>query len=242
LQNLPVVFALDRGGIVGEDGPTHHGLFDYSYLRHIPNLVIMVPKDEEEFGHMIKTAIEWSGPVAFRYPRGKGEGVRRSSTLQTLEIGKAEVLREGEDVLIVAIGSMVYPSLRAAERLEAEGIHAAVINSRFLKPLDGELLCDWVRRTGRVLTVEENVLAGGFGSAVLEVLQERGLFSVRVRRLGIPDLFLEHGPQSLLRAKYGIDEQGIFRAVKEMMEEEKSPSIRPSQTKAPTKRVFPDTK
>jgi 1-deoxy-D-xylulose-5-phosphate synthase len=242
LQNLPVVFALDRGGIVGEDGPTHHGLFDYSYLRHIPNLVIMVPKDEEEFGHMIKTAVEWSGPVAFRYPRGKGEGVRRSSVLRSLEIGKAEVLREGEEGLIVAIGTTVYPSLRAAERLEAEGIHVAVINSRFLKPLDGELLCDWVRRTGRVLTVEENVLLGGFGSAVLEVLQERGLFSVRMRRLGIPDLFVEHGPQSLLRAKYGIDEQGIFTAVKEMIREERSLSIRPSQTKAPVKGVFPDAK
>jgi 1-deoxy-D-xylulose-5-phosphate synthase len=242
LQNLPVVFALDRGGIVGEDGPTHHGLFDYSYLRHIPNLVMMVPKDEEEFGHMIKTAIEWSGPVAFRYPRGKGEGVRRSTALQSLEIGKAEVLREGGDVVIVGIGSTVYPSLRAAERLEAEGIHVAVINSRFLKPLDGELLCDWARRTGRVLTVEENVLLGGFGSAVLELLQERDLFSVRVRRLGIPDLFVEHGPQSLLRAKYGIDEQGIFRAVKEMIEEKRSPSIRSSQTKVSIKRLFPNLK
>jgi 1-deoxy-D-xylulose-5-phosphate synthase len=203
---------------------------------------MMVPKDEEEFGHMIKTAVEWPGPVAFRYPRGKGEGVRRSSTLRCLEIGRAEVLREGEDGLIVAIGSTVYPSLRAAERLEAEGIHVAVINSRFLKPLDEELLCEWARRTGRVLTVEENVLAGGFGSAVLEVLQERGLFSVRVRRLGIPDLFVEHGPQSLLRAKYGIDEQGIFRGVKEMIEEERSLSIRPNQTKSPVKRVFPDAK
>jgi 1-deoxy-D-xylulose-5-phosphate synthase len=157
-------------------------------------------------------------------------------------MGKAEGLREGEDVLIVGIGSTVYPSLRAAERLEAEGIHAAVINSRFLKPLDGELLCDWAKRTGRVLTVEENVLPGGFGSAVLELLQERGLFSIQVKRLGIPDLFVEHGPQSLLRAKYGIDEEGIFRAVKEMIEEERSPSIRSSQTKAPVKRVFPDAK
>jgi 1-deoxy-D-xylulose-5-phosphate synthase len=157
-------------------------------------------------------------------------------------MGKAEGLREGEDVLIVAIGSTVYPSLRAAERLEAEGIHAAVINSRFLKPLDGGLLCDWAERTGRVLTVEENVLLGGFGSAVLELLQERGLFSIQVKRLGIPDLFVEHGPQSLLRAKYGIDEEGIFRAVKEMIEEKKSPSIRSSQAKAPVKRVFPDAK
>jgi 1-deoxy-D-xylulose-5-phosphate synthase len=126
--------------------------------------------------------------------------------------------------------------------LEAEGIQVAVINSRFLKPLDGELLCDWARRTGRVLTVEENVLLGGFGSAVLELLQERDLFSVRVRRLGIPDLFVEHGPQSLLRAKYGIDEQGIFRAVKEMIEEKRSPSIRSSQTKVSIKRLFPNLK
>ena len=148
------------------------------------------------------------------------------------------MLREGEEVLIVGIGSTVYPSLRAAERLEAEGMHVAVINSRFLKPLDEELVCDWAKRTGRVLTVEENVLLGGFGSAVLEVLQERGFSSVRVRRLGIPDLFVEHGPQSLLRAKYGIDEQGIFRAVKEMMEEERSLSIRPNQTKASIKRLF----
>ncbi len=182
------------------------------------------------------------GTCGLSLPEGEGVGVTRSPALQCLEIGKAEVLREGEDGLIVAIGSTVYPSLRAAERLEGEGIHVAVINSRFLKPLDGGLLCDWAKRTGRVLTVEENVLLGGFGSAVLEVLQERGLFSVRVRRLGIPDLFVEHGPQSLLRAKYGIDEEGIFRAVKEMMEEERSPSTRPSQTKAPDKRVFPDTK
>ena len=242
LQNLPVVFALDRGGIVGEDGPTHHGLFDFSYLRHIPNLVIMVPKDEEEFRHMIKTAVECSVPVAFRYPRGRGVGVKRDGPLRSIDIGRAEVLREGEGVLIVAIGSTVYPSLRAAERLEAEGIRAAVINSRFLKPLDGELLCDWARRTGRVVTVEENVLPGGFGSAVLELLQERGLFSVSVRRLGIPDLFVEHGSQSLLRAKYGIDEDGIFRAVKEMVEKERSPSIGSSQTKASIKRVFPNPK
>jgi 1-deoxy-D-xylulose-5-phosphate synthase len=191
---------------------------------------------------MIKTAIGCPVPVAFRYPRGRGEGVRRSTALQSLELGKAEVLRGGEDVLIVAIGSTVHPSLRAAERLEAEGIHAAVINSRFLKPLDGELLCDWAERTGRVLTVEENVLMGGFGSAVLEVLQERGLFSIRVKRLGIPDLFVEHGPQSLLRAKYGIDEEGILRAVKEMIEKETSPSLRPSQNKTSVKRVFPNPK
>jgi 1-deoxy-D-xylulose-5-phosphate synthase len=242
LQNLPVVFALDRGGIVGEDGPTHHGLFDYSYLRHIPNLVIMVPKDEEEFQHMIKTAVECSGPVAFRYPRGRGEGVERSEVLKSIEMGKGEVLGEGEEILILAIGSTVYPSVRAAERLRALGIGAGVINSRFLKPLDGDLICEWAQRAGRVLTVEENVLQGGFGSAVLELLEERGLYSVPVRRLGIPDVFIEHGPQSLLRAKYGIDEDGIFRAASEMVEKERPGSIHPNQAKTPLKRVFPNPK
>ncbi|HEX9920447.1 MAG TPA: 1-deoxy-D-xylulose-5-phosphate synthase, partial [Candidatus Methylomirabilis sp.] len=203
LQNLPVVFALDRGGIVGEDGPTHHGLFDFSYLRHIPNLIVMAPKDENEFQHMIKTAMDCSKPVAFRYPRGIGVGVRMEGSLQSIAIGKGELLREGEDLVILAIGSTVYPAFHAAKRLEGEGIRAAVINSRFLKPLDGELICHWAKRTGRVLTVEENILEGGFGSAVLELLQEEGLSSIEVKRLGIPDLFVEHGPQSLLRAKYG---------------------------------------
>ena len=242
LQNLPVVFALDRGGIVGEDGPTHHGLFDFSYLRHIPNLVIMVPKDEDEFQHMIKTAVECPLPVAFRYPRGKGEGVKRSDILKSIDIGKGEVLRKGDDVLILAIGSTVYPSLRAAERLAQVGINPAVINSRFLKPLDGDLLCDWAQRIGKVLTVEENVLLGGFGSAVLELFQERGLFSIRVKRLGIPDLFVEHGPQPLLRAKYGIDENGILAAVQEMVGEEKSSPIRSNRDKAPVRRAIPNPK
>ena len=234
LQNLPVVFALDRGGIVGEDGPTHQGLFDFSYLRHIPNLIIMVPKDEDEFQHMIKTAIECPTPVAFRYPRGRGMGVKREILLKSIDIGKGEVLREGNDILILAIGSTVYPSLRAAERLEGSGIHTAVINSRFLKPLDGDLICHWAQRTGKVLTVEENVLQGGFGSAVLELLHEKGLFSVQIKRLGIPDLFVEHGPQSLLRAKYGIDEDGIFEGVMEMVE------FRQNQAETPIRRVFPN--
>lgn len=216
LQNLPVVFAMDRAGIVGEDGPTHHGLFDFSYLRHIPNLIVMVPKDEEEFRHMIKTAIDCHQPVALRYPRGKGEGVKKNSELNRLEIGKGELLREGRDVLILAIGVTVYPALRAAKRLEEHNLSTAVINCRFLKPLDRSLICEWAQRTGRVLTVEENVLQGGFGSAILELLQEEGLYSIQTKRLGIPDLFVEHGPQSLLREKYGIDEKGIYRGVVEM--------------------------
>ena len=242
LQNLPVIFALDRGGIVGEDGPTHHGLFDFSYLRHIPNIIVMVPKDEIEFQHMIKTATECPMPVAFRYPRGKGMGVRREVSLQSIDIGKGEVLREGQDILIIAIGSTVYPSLRAAERLADLGIQAAVINSRFLKPLDGTLLCDWAKRTGKVLTVEENVLQGGFGSAVLELFQERGIFSIQVKRLGIPDTFVEHGPQTLLREKYGIDEKGIFKGVMKMFEEERLESSHSSQVETSLSRALPNPK
>lgn len=242
LQNLPVVFALDRGGIVGEDGPTHHGLFDFSYLRHIPNLIVMVPKDEEEFRHMIKTAVDCPAPVAFRYPRSRGIGLKKGESLKSLEIGKGEVLREGKDILIIAIGSTVYPSLRAAQRLEEIGIDAAIINSRFLKPLDGDLLCHWATRTGRVLTVEENVLMGGFGSAVLELFQERGLLSIPVKRLGIPDCFIEHGPQSLLREKYGIDENGIFGEAKAMVEEGRSDSPHSSQNRASVVETHPNPK
>jgi 1-deoxy-D-xylulose-5-phosphate synthase len=242
LQNLPVVFALDRGGIVGEDGPTHHGLFDFSYLRHIPNLIVMVPKDENEFQHMILTATQCPVPIAFRYPRGRGVGVRREVPLKSIDIGKGEVLREGQDVLILAIGSTVYPSLRAAERLAGAGIQAAVINSRFLKPLDSNLLCDWAKRVGKVLTIEENVLQGGFGSAVLELFQERGLFSIQVKRLGIPDLFVEHGSQALLREKYGIDENGIFKGVREMFEEEWPGAISTGQPETSFRKASPHSK
>jgi 1-deoxy-D-xylulose-5-phosphate synthase len=168
--------------------------------------------------------------------------VKRSAIFKPIDIGKGEVLRRGEDVIILAIGSTVYPSLRAAEKLEEVGIRAAVVNSRFLKPLDGDLICDWAKRIGNVLTVEENVLLGGFGSAVLELLQERGLFSAHVKRLGIPDLFVEHGPQTLLRAKYGIDENGIFNAAKELVGEERSSSIHSNRTKASVRRVLPNPK
>lgn len=242
LQNLPVIFALDRGGIVGEDGPTHHGLFDFSYLRHIPNLIVMVPKDENEFQDMIKTALECPMPVAFRYPRGKGMGVRREGPLQSIAIGKGEVLREGKDMLIIAIGSTVYPSLHAAERLAEVGIQAAVINSRFLKPLDGTLLCDWAKRTGKVLTVEENVLQGGFGSAVLELFQEKGLYSIQVKRSGIPDTFVEHGPQVLLRKKYGIDEEGIYKAAAELFEGGCFESPHPSPSASSLNQAIPYSK
>ena len=213
LQNLPVVFALDRGGIVGEDGPTHHGVFDLSYLRHIPNMVVMAPKDENELQHMMNTAICSDRPIAFRYPRGAGYEVHLDSHLKRLEIGKAELLREGDDLVIAGVGSTVIPSLEAAEKLEEHGIHASVVNARFVKPLDGELFCDLAQKTARVLTVEENVCEGGFGSAVLELYQTRGLSSVEVRCLGIPDIFVEHGTQAKLREKYGIDSHGISLAI-----------------------------
>jgi 1-deoxy-D-xylulose-5-phosphate synthase len=237
-QNLPVVFALDRGGIVGEDGGTHHGLFDFSYLRHIPNLVVMAPKDENELQHMIRTALQCRQPVAIRYPRGKGLGVPMDTACRLLDIGKGEVLKEGGDVLILAIGGTVYPSLEAAERLDQAGIRATVVNSRFLKPLDAELICRLALKTGKILTVEENVLQGGFGSSVLEALQEKGLFQVPVKRLGIPDQFLEHGPQSLLRKKYCIDAEGIFRAVREMFERDSSSSRSVDQSTTPLSPVL----
>ncbi|MFB0506804.1 MAG: 1-deoxy-D-xylulose-5-phosphate synthase [Thermodesulfobacteriota bacterium] len=217
LQNLPVVFALDRGGMVGSDGPTHHGLFDFSYLRHLPNMVVMAPKDENEFQHMIKTAIEWKKPIAFRYPRGTGYGVKVDREPKALEVGKGEVLLEGDDLLILAIGSTVYPSLEAAHRLLEHGMRASVINCRFVKPLDGELICTHAERLGKVLTVEENVLDGGFGSAVLELFQERELSEVKVRRIGIPDRFVEHGPQETLRGKYGLNIEGIAEVAREMV-------------------------
>ena len=222
LQNLPVVFAMDRGGVVGADGPTHHGLFDFSYLRHIPNLVIMAPKDEEELAHMIKTAVDHPGPVAFRYPRGKGIGVPRTRPFISLPIGKGELLREGADLLILSIGSTVHPAIQGAEKLASVGVQAAVINARYLKPLDSELLSNWAEKTGKVLTVEENVLMGGFGTAVLELFNERGLSGLEVKCLGFPDTFIEHGPQNLLRAKYGIDADGIFDAAMNLMEKKRA--------------------
>ncbi len=217
LQNLPVAFALDRGGVVGSDGPTHHGLFDFSYLRHLPNMVVMAPKDENEFQHMIKTAIEWKEPIAFRYPKGTGYGVKMDREPRSMQVGKGEVLLEGGDVLILAIGSTVYPSLEAAHRLLENGMRASVINCRFVKPLDEELICTNAERLGKVLTVEENVLDGGFGSAVLELLQGRELFEVKVRRIGILDRFVEHGSQETLRGKYGINTEGIAEVAREMV-------------------------
>ncbi len=212
IQNLPVVFALDRAGLVGADGPTHHGVFDFAYLRHLPNMVVMAPKDENELQLMVKTAVEYEkGPIAFRYPRGSGLGVPMADELQSLPIGKGEVLRKGEDLLLLAIGNRVHPALEAAEILAESGVSATVVNARFVKPLDEELIITLAEQIGKVITIEDHVLMGGFGSAVLELFADRGLTGVRVKRLGIPDHFVEHGEVKTLYHLCGYDEDAIVR-------------------------------
>ncbi|MGB9178101.1 MAG: 1-deoxy-D-xylulose-5-phosphate synthase [Pyrinomonadaceae bacterium] len=220
IQNLNVTFAMDRAGIVGGDGPTHHGLLDIAYLRPMPNMIVMAPKDEAEMRDMLLTAIEYQGPAAVRYPRGNGVGVDISHEPQTLEIGKGEILRDsGGDVAIVGYGSMVYPSLQAAENLAKEGIETTVVNARFVKPLDAGLLLALARTKRLIVTVEEAYLAGGFGSAVIELLEENGLQDkVRVVRMGVPDRLVTHGDPKLLLAKYGLDADGIYTRVKESVE------------------------
>ncbi|KPK29276.1 MAG: 1-deoxy-D-xylulose-5-phosphate synthase, partial [Nitrospira bacterium SG8_35_1] len=218
LQNLPVTFALDRGGVVGDDGPTHHGVFDLSYLRFIPNLVLMAPKDENELQHMLFTAIHHKGPAALRYPRGQGEGVELSDNLTEIPIGKAELLREGNDILLLPIGNRVYPAMEAAAGLEKVGIDAAVINPRFVKPLDSDLIIAWAKKTGRVVTIEDNVRMGGFGSAVLELLANNNLSHIRVNILGYSDRFIEHGTQEILWHKEHIDGPAIINGAMELMD------------------------
>jgi len=218
IESLHVVFAIDRGGIVGEDGPTHQGVFDYAYLRCLPNMVVMAPKDENELRHMLKTAISHDGPIAVRYPRGTGVGASLTSTLSTLPIGKGEVLKQGDDLLILAVGSGVNEALAAHTQLKADNIEATVVNCRFIKPLDTELIGNLARRIQKVITVEENVLHGGFGSAVLECLNNQDIVNVRVKRIGIADIFVEHGPQRKLRSVYGVDAAAIVNAAKDLLE------------------------
>jgi len=213
IQRLPVIFCLDRAGIVGEDGPTHQGLFDLTYLRTLPNMVVMAPKDENEFQHMLAAALTINQPVAIRYPRGRAEGVALDEELHPVPFGKAELLRGGKDLALVAIGNMVGPSLKASEMLAERGIQASVVNARFAKPLDEELLLKLMDECKVMVTVEENVLAGGFGSSVMELMESRGVDWVKFCRVGIPDRFVEQGPPQKLREIYGLDAKGIFRRV-----------------------------
>jgi 1-deoxy-D-xylulose-5-phosphate synthase len=213
LQKLPVTFAIDRAGIVGEDGATHNGLFDFAFLRPIPNMVLMAPKDENELQHMLATAVQYQGPAAVRYPRGAGVGCVLDENLQALPVGKAEILKKGSQVTLLAAGSTVRLAVEAADVLAGRGINAAVINARFIKPLDEECILHYARQTGLLFILEEHVLQGGFGSAVLELLAARGLKDVRVQCIGIPDVFVEHGNAALLREKYGLTTEQIVKAV-----------------------------
>ena len=213
LQDLPVLFAIDRAGVVGSDGPTHHGVFDLSYLRLLPGLTVMAPKDENELQHMLLTGLRLDGPSAVRYPRGPGCGVPIDQILAPLAVGKGELLRTGEDGALLAVGTMVQPALQAAQALALEGVELAVMNVRFVKPLDRELILS-LARTGSLFTLEENVLQGGFGSSVLELLEEEGVTGVSVTRLGFPDSFVEQGEQGELKALYGLDAAGIAQSIR----------------------------
>ncbi len=216
-QNLPVTFCIDRGGLVAEDGTTHHGAFDYAFLRHVPNMVVMAPKDENELQHLITTALSYDGPASVRYPRGVSLGVPMDAQPAALPIGKGELLRDGSDVAIVSIGVTTWPACRAAERLEQEGISTAVINARFVKPLDKDLIIEVGKRVRYLITVEEGAKMGGFGSAVLEAISDEGLTHLRTKILGLPDWYIEQGPQDLLRERYGLTPEGIYDSIKELL-------------------------
>jgi len=214
LQRLPVAFAIDRGGLVGEDGPTHHGALDLSYLGQVPNMVVMAPKDENELRHMLATMVEYDdGPIAMRYPRDHGQGVACDEPPRPLEIGRGEVLARGSEVALFGIGSMVAPCLEAARRLAQDGVSAWVINARFVKPLDSVLICEVASTAAVAVTVEENVVRGGFGSAVAEMLAGKGICTPLLT-LGLPDRFIGHGRRNELLDEVGLSSDGIVQAVK----------------------------
>ena len=214
LQNLPVIFCIDRAGLTGEDGPTHHGVFDIAYLRHIPNLVIMAPRDGKELESMLDLALELKVPVAIRYPKGSASGHLSSSSLEKVKLGKSELLREGKHVAIFAIGSMVSVAVKAADILSSEKIEATVVNARFVKPFDKDMIENIVRQTKKVVTLEEGVAAGGFGSAVLEFLEREKITDVKVERMGLPDHFITHGKRIELLKEYHLTADEIAETVK----------------------------
>jgi 1-deoxy-D-xylulose-5-phosphate synthase len=218
LMHLPVTLALDRAGIVGADGPTHHGLYDLVYLSALPGMVVMAPKDENELRHMLYTALSIDGPAAVRYPRGNGIGVPLDPEFKQLEIGKAEILHDGGDIAILALGTMVYPCLEAAQRLESMGVRATVINARFMKPLDEELFSVLASEKQFLVTAEEGTEAGGFGAQVAAMLHDRRI-PTSILRIAVPDRIIPHGAPNLLHAKYGLDVEGIVEKIKNYAEE-----------------------
>jgi len=224
LQKLPVLFCMDRAGLSGDDGPTHHGLFDIGYLRSIPDIVLMAPKDEDELGDMLKTALDIQGPSAIRYPRGAVAGVTRKPEPQSLPIGKAEVLAEGSDVAIFGLGPMIALARELAATLENDGYSAAVINPRFIKPLDREVLERYASRVAAFVTFEDHAKTGGFGTAVVEALDEMGL-SVPVVRIGWPDQFIEHGKVDQLRARYGLTVEAAIAQVQPLLARRRRPTL-----------------
>ena len=217
LQRLPVTFAMDRAGFAGDDGRTHHGIYDLSYLRCMPGMTIMAPKDEDELRHMLATAIGLDGPAAIRYPRGAGVGVPMDQPAHELPVGKAEVLEEGDDIAILAVGAMVLPALRAADRLRTQGAHATVVNARFVKPLDEALILELADRCGAIMTVEENVERGGFGAAVLELLAAHERF-IPVHVVAVPDRIFEQASQDRLRSLARLNPEGIAAAATRLLE------------------------
>ena len=220
LQNLPVTFAMDRGGLVGADGPTHHGVFDLSFLRHVPNMVFAVPRNEVELQRIMKTASQFEGPFAYRYPRGAGMGVAISEAIEPLEIGQGELLVEGCDGLLIALGTMVNEALIASENMKKEGLSIAVVDARFVKPLDDELILSLAENAPFIITAEENSLQGGFGAAVLELFSDHGI-TVPVSRVGIPDHFVEQGTQAELRERLGLTSAGLCHRISQMMGDHK---------------------
>ena len=218
LMNLPVTFAMDRAGIVGEDGATHQGLFDISFMRALPNMVVMAPKDENELRHMLKTSINHPGPSSLRYPRGAGLGVEQDAEIKELEIGKGEVIKDGTDLAIFAFGAMVDPSMKTAAMLEEKGLRVAVINARFAKPIDKDLIFEYAEKTGCIVTTEEHAVQGGFGSAVLEALQDMDEnVPLKTKCIGVPDIVVEHGAVGLIKRDLKLDPEGMFETILSFM-------------------------
>lgn len=221
-QNLNVIVAVDRAGFVGGDGETHQGAYDISYMRCIPNMVVMMPKDENEFQHMLYTAAQYDdGPIAVRFPRGSGLGVKMDEELQVLPIGKAEILREGQDVALLAFGNMVPIAQRAAELMAREGVQARVVNARYVKPLDQELLLQFSRERIPIITIEEAAIQGGFGSAINEFYVEHEIYGMEIKHFGIPDVYVEHGSVKEQRIEVGLTAENIALAARKMISQKR---------------------